>query len=117
LANENLANEGLTIVRTTVLPFNTKAKTFNQGELSGGILNIPFIVKQANAAEMDSTFWIQELKDEKGNIKFRLQYLQTVMLDFFPRPDGQPGAIRWPHISINTLEKDVQASKEIYSKK
>ena len=27
------------------------------------------------------------------------------MLDFFPRRDGLPGRIGWPHVSINTLTK------------
>ena len=94
------ANAGVNIQRTTVLEVDTEIE-------SGGIVNIPFIVKQANAASMKSTFWIQELeeKDEHGNPKLRLQYLQVVMLDFFERRDGLPGLIGWPHISINTLEK------------
>ncbi len=56
---------------------------------------------------MKSTFRIQELaeKDDSGNPKLRLQYSQVVLLDFFPRFDGAPGLIRWPHVSINTLEK------------
>lgn len=104
-----LANQGVNIVRTTTLPVDTTTPT-------GGISNIPFIVKQANAASMTSTFWIQELdeKDAHGTPKLRLQYLQVVLLDFFPRKDGLPGPIRWPHVSINTLEKDVHASHKIY---
>ena len=56
---------------------------------------------------MNSTFWIQELEelDAAGKPKLRLQYSQVVMLDFFPRRDGLPGLISWPHVSINTLEK------------
>lgn len=94
------ANQGVDIVKTTVLDMDTTIET-------GGIKNIPFVVKEANAAEMKSTFWIQELaeKDEDGNPKLRLQYLQIIMLDFFDRRDGMPGLIRWPHISINTMEK------------
>ncbi len=94
------ANAGVDIVSTTKLEVDTSLET-------GGIVNIPFIVKEANAAEMRSTFWIQELaeKDECGQPKLRLQYSQTVMLDFFERRDGEPGLIRWPHVSINTLEK------------
>lgn len=94
------ANQGVDIVKTTVLEVDTALAT-------GGIVNIPFIVKQANAADMKSTFWIQELaeKDAQGNPKLRLQYSQNVLLDFFPRRDGFPGDIRWPHVSINTLEK------------
>lgn len=94
------ANNGVRIKRTTILDVDTDIPT-------GGIVNIPFIVKQANATTMRSTFWIQELEDldSNGKPKLRLQYSQTVMLEFFPRNDGQPGLIRWPHVSINTLEK------------
>ena len=56
---------------------------------------------------MKSTFFIQELAetDEWGQPKLRLQYVQVVQLDFFRRFDGGPGRIKWPHVSINTLEK------------
>ena len=97
------ANKGVDIVRTTKLEVDTTVET-------AGIVNIPFIVKQANAAEMKSTFWIQELKEKdcQGNPKLRLQYSQIIFLDFFSRRDGAPGLIRWPHVSINTLEKIVE---------
>ena len=94
----NQANEGLNIVSHTKLHFDTELE-------SGGILNIPFIVKQANATEMKSTFWISEIEDDQGNIELQLQYSQTVMLDFFSRTDGEEGLIKWPHVSINTLRK------------
>lgn len=95
----------LKIKRTTVLDFDTELGT-------GGIHNIPFVVSQANATAMKSTFWIEEVEETKTAEdgtkqtfkKLRLQYLQIVFLDFFPRADGA-GLIRWPHISINTLEK------------
>ena len=99
------ANNGIEIERTTVLDVDSTHPT-------GGVVNIPFIVRQANATVMKSTFWIQELKekDKHGKPKLRLQYSQLVMLDFFPRVDGLPpgccpGLIQWPHVSINTLEK------------
>ncbi|HWO11946.1 MAG TPA: heme-binding protein, partial [Polyangiaceae bacterium] len=95
-----MANQGVDIVKTTKLEVSTSVA-------SAGISNIPFITKQANAATLSSTFWIQELaeKDSQGRPKVRLQYLQVVMLDFFPRIDGLPGLIGWPHVSINTLER------------
>jgi len=95
-----VANQDVNIVRTTKLEVDT---TVN----SGGIHNIPFVVKQANAAQMKSIFWIQKLDeaDDYGKPKLRLQYFQTVILDFFGRRDGGPGLVRWPHVSINTLEK------------
>lgn len=99
------ANQGVEIEKTTVLDVDSTHPT-------GGVVNIPFIVRQANATVMKSTFWIQELKekDKNGKPKLRLQYSQLVMLDFFKRVDGLPpgccpGLIQWPHVSINTLEK------------
>ena len=88
------------IVKTTTLPLDTEL-------MEGGIVNIPFIERQADAASMKSTFWIMELdeKDEKGDPRLVLAYSQFIYLDFFPRFDGKPGLIRWPHISINMMEK------------
>ncbi len=86
------------IVKTILLPVDTKIET-------GGVVNIPFIEHQADAARMQSTFWIMNLenKADSSNTKWVLQYLQNVRLDFFTRRDGQ-GLIEWPHVSINTLE-------------
>lgn len=94
------ANEGVDIKRVTTLHVDTAVP-------NGGILNTPFIEKHANATQMKSTFWIQELaeSDSEGRPKLRLQYTQTVFIEFFGRTDGVPGMIRWPHVSINTLEK------------
>ena len=33
------------------------------------------------------------------------QYAQNVILDFLGRPDGHPNRARWPHVSINTMER------------
>jgi hypothetical protein len=87
--------------KTTILELDTTNPT-------GRIHNIAFVVKHANAASMKSTFWIHELTDRS----LRLQYLQIVLLEFFPRRDGLPGLIEWPHVSINTLTKvsDVPSS-------
>lgn len=96
------ANDNVEIEETTILTVDTTIDT-------GGIHNIPFIVKQANASDMKSTFWIQKLSERNpdGTPKLRLQYLQIVNLDFFDRFDGAAGRIKWPHISINTMEKVV----------
>ncbi|WP_299875581.1 heme-binding protein [uncultured Cocleimonas sp.] len=88
------------VVKTTVLELNTNV-------FEAGIVNIPFVVRQADAAEMRSTFWIMELDetDQAGRPKLVMAYSQFIFLDFFNRFDGRPGLIRWPHISINMLEK------------
>ena len=52
----DVANADVTIVRTTILEFDTTVAT-------GGISNIPFIVEQANASEMKATFFLQELAE------------------------------------------------------
>jgi hypothetical protein len=74
---------------------------FDSTIATGGISNIPFIKRQADATKMNATFWIQELadKDSKGDPILRLQYTQRVILNFF--------GIEWPHVSINTLQKVV----------
>ena len=105
----DLANGGVNVTSTTVLELDTSHPT-------GGIKNIPFVVRQADAGSMKSTFFIQELApDEEGNVGLRMQYVQIVMLDFFPGRDGLPGRIRWPHVSINTLTKvaDKPASYKV----
>ena len=88
------------VLRTTELALDTTV-------LEAGIVNIPFIERQADAAEMRSTFWIMELDEPglHGKNKLVMAYSQFIFLDFFPRRDGIPGLIRWPHISINLMEK------------
>lgn len=99
-----LAAADLDIKRTTVLDLDTTTET-------AGIVNIPFIVDQADATEMRSMFWIHELHEtgDADEPRLVLQYAQIVMLDFFGRRDGGPGRIKWPHVSINTM---VKVSKE-----
>jgi hypothetical protein len=97
------ANQGVNIVRTTVLSVDTTRK-------NAGIRNIPFSVREAEPVSMRSTFWIQELAEHvegrPDQPKLRLQYSQVVMLNFFhPRQDELPERAAWPHVSIATLEK------------
>ena len=103
------ANSSFDVVQTTVLELDTTHPT-------GGIKNIPFVVKQADAVSMKATFWIQQHAPVDGITVHTMQYLQIVMLDFFPRRDGLPGRIGWPHVSINTLTKvsdDVATNEEL----
>jgi hypothetical protein len=81
--------EGQDIVSTVVLRFSTSS--------SGGILNIPFINANANATQLDSIFWLENVQQPTGATFLQLQYTQTVILDF----EG----IQWPHITLATLLK------------
>ena len=94
------------VLKTTTLTVNTTIETTDTN-VSGGIVNIPFIVKHANASEMSSTFWVLELDEDDGtgNPVFIMQYMQVVMLDFFDRFDNEPGRIKWPHASFNTMRR------------
>lgn len=90
-------NEGVEVVRTTELHVDTFTD-------SGGISSIPFIDSQTGTTRLQSWFWIIELagKAASGAPAMRLQYLQLVNLDFFPRPDGT-GLLGWPHVCMNSL--------------
>lgn len=106
LSLDGLADQGPAVTRTTRLGMSTNV-------MDGDISNIPFIVREANATLMDSTFWIMELDAEgiDGDPKLMMMYLQIVNLDFFPRVDGTPGLIAWPHVSINTMVKTANPPK------
>lgn len=99
------AAANLPIVRSTVFDFDTTLET-------GGILNIPFVTSTANATQMRSIFWLHELSDRdlNGDPVIVLQYAQIVMLEFFKRRDDQPGLIKWPHVSINTMGRATKNS-------
>lgn len=76
-----------------------------------GIISIPFVVREADTTSMNATFVIYEVKDSKsGQLRYFMQYAQNVILDFINRPDGHPGRARWPHVSINTMERVADAS-------
>ncbi|AVG18106.1 hypothetical protein CFN79_20840 [Chromobacterium vaccinii] len=79
----------LKVVSTTNLPVSTQD--------SGGIANIPFIVQNADATEMNSIFWIETLQRPDGSQFLQLQYTQTVLLVF--------DEVIWPHVSVATLIK------------
>jgi hypothetical protein len=92
------AIQGQTITNTVVIVISTAAV---QG--STGILNIPFVVKNANALQMDAIFWIETVQPTSGDPFLQLQYVQRVILDFPPTPTAN--IIHWPHISVATLVK------------
>jgi hypothetical protein len=75
-------------------------------ENSGGIHNIPFVTKNANAVTFSAIFWLMTVRKPDNTTTKLLQYTQTVVLDF-PVFAGQSGPvidIKWPHISVATLE-------------
>jgi hypothetical protein len=93
VANPNLvlseAIEGQKFSKTVVLTIST--------EPAGGIENIPFLVKNADAVSLTAIFWIETIELPGGATRLQLQYTQTVALSFL--------GIKWPHVSVATLLK------------
>jgi hypothetical protein len=71
----------------------------------GGILNTPFINREAKAAQFAGNFWIESVKDptNKDHSFQQLQYVQTTVIEFRDKPKAALG--RWPHVNLNTLVK------------
>lgn len=80
---------GQTITNTVVLSISTNP--------AGGIVNIPFVVSNADAVQLDAIFWIETVAQPDGSTFMQLQYTQKVILNFL--------GISWPHISVATLVK------------
>lgn len=99
-ANQSLAAQGLGIEQTLVIHLDTKAP-------SAGIASIPFVSAQANVSRVLTTYHLQTLRQADGGRRLRMQYQQVIMLEFFERRDGIPGLIRWPHVVVNTLDKQA----------
>jgi len=67
------------------------------GIVNSSIVNIPFVVQNANAVTLDATFWIETVQQPDGSTFLQLQYTQTINLQFL--------GINWPHITVATLVK------------
>ncbi|MEL7533303.1 MAG: heme-binding protein [Bacteroidota bacterium] len=98
---EKQAKEGLEITETITMAFDSQN--------SGGIVNIPFIVKHANATRMQAIFWLEKVRNKHTDQEFdQLQYTQIIDLEFHRKFGSDPDKndlIIWPHITINTLVK------------
>jgi hypothetical protein len=93
------ALDGLKIAKTVVLKVSSNPQIPDVG---GGIANTAFLQgtsePNAQAAQVDSTFWIETVPGRAGRPGFhQLQYTQRVLLNF--------AGLSWPHISVATLRK------------
>ena len=97
---------GLKLLDTTILKVSTKNH-------QGGIVNIPFIEKNADVSSFDSVFWIEQVQNKQGKDFLQLQYSQTTNLDFIPdftvpknpTSTAPTKLIVWPHVDVSTLVK------------
>ncbi len=93
--------KGFQVMKTTTIVLDS--------DNSGGIANIPFIVKHANATRMQAIFWLEKVRNTNTGQEFdQLQYTQIIDLAFhrpFKQDPGEDELIIWPHVTINTLVK------------
>jgi hypothetical protein len=90
-----------TIKNRTFIQISTKHTPIK----GGGTANTAFLADaanppggNANAVEVDATFWIETVAGEHGAPdRLQLQYTQLVQLDF--------NGLRWPHVTVATLQK------------
>jgi hypothetical protein len=85
---------------TSVTQLNISTTDLNPPTSGGGTSNISFLSgiggkPNAQAAQMDATFWIEDFVDAQGKRGFQLQYSQRVLLNF--------NGLSWPHVSVATL--------------
>lgn len=71
----------------------------------GGVLNIPFVTAQANTTAFTCSYWIETIKTETGDTVQQLQYLQQSNLNFIKQFNTSGNLIMWPHVNLNTLQK------------
>jgi hypothetical protein len=102
--NTFLANGlvGKNITAFTKLTISTT--DLNPPSSGGGTSNVAFLQgaaggPNAQTAQMDATFWIEDFVDAHGKARLQLQYSQRVLLNF--------NTLSWPHISVATLLKDL----------
>jgi len=91
---------GQNIISTTGLKVSTTP--LNPPTTGGGTSNIAFLVgaadgPNASAVQVESTFWLEIVREPNGAIKHQLQYTQLVLLNF--------NGLSWPHVTVATLVK------------
>jgi hypothetical protein len=99
------------VIQDALLHQTIKSRTFIQVSTThtpirgGGTANTAFLAAASNppggnaiAAQVDATFWIETVAGQGAQPDtLQLQYTQLVQLDF--------NGLRWPHVTVATLQK------------
>ena len=97
--NQAAANQGFQIVESVEISVSASGVTAAGQAALGAIGNIPFLLPNADVADVSATFWLQRVKNPAGASFLQLQYSQSVMLNF--------NGLSWPHVTVGTLVKSV----------
>ncbi len=97
--NQAAANQGFQIVESVEITVSASGVTAGGQAALGAIGNIPFLLPNADVADVSATFWLQRVKNPAGASFLQLQYSQSVLLNF--------NGLSWPHVTVGTLVKSV----------
>ena len=97
--NQAAANQGFQIVESVEITVTASGVTAGGQAALGAIGNIPFLLPNADVADVSATFWLQRVKNPAGASFLQLQYSQSVLLNF--------NGLSWPHVTVGTLVKSV----------
>ena len=97
--NQAAANQGFQIVESVEITVSASGVTAGGQAALGAIGNIPFLLPNADVADVSATFWLQRVKNPAGESFLQLQYSQSVLLNF--------NGLSWPHVTVGTLVKSV----------
>lgn len=97
--NQAAENEGFQIVDSLQISVSASGVTTAGQSALGAIGNIPFLVPNADVADVTATFWVERVKNPAGASFLQLQYSQSVLLTF--------NGLSWPHVTVGTLVKSV----------
>ena len=97
--NQAAANQGFQIVESVEITVSASGVTAGGQAALGAIGNIPFLLPNADVADVSATFWLQRVKNPAGKSFLQLQYSQSVLLNF--------NGLSWPHVTVGTLVKSV----------
>lgn len=95
--NGAIGNPNLVLAAANAGHHITKTTTFTVSADSTNMSNMPFIRNNARVTSMTATFWISAFDGLFGIPVLKLQYSQTVILNF----DNTD----WPHVSVGSLIK------------
>jgi hypothetical protein len=98
-ANVEAAAEGFTIIDSLEIDVSASAVTAAGQASLGAIGNIPFLVPNAEVANLSASFWLERVRNSAGASFLQLQYSQTVVLNF--------NGLSWPHVTVGNLVKSV----------
>jgi hypothetical protein len=93
--NGAIGNPNLVLAEANAAHPITNTTTFTVSSDAENLRSIPFLSSNAKATSMTATFWISEFRGLFGIPILKLQYSQTVILNF----DNTD----WPHISVASL--------------